>query len=204
MEALKNMNKAFSKVLRDGEWKHLASEEIVPGDIVKLEAGDIVPADMRLLTSASLKIEEAALTGESVPAEKDADKVVAADAPLGDRADMAYSGGTVAYGRGTGVVTHTGMSTEVGKIATMLTDGSQQTSPAPEAAGQDGKTFEHTRACHCRRHLHRAGGARARQHHGSVHDGSRHRGRRHPGGTSPPSSPSCSPSACSVCPSATP
>ena len=70
MEALKNMNKAFSKVLRDGEWKHLASEEIVPGDIVKLEAGDIVPADLRLLTSASLKIEEAALTGESVPAEK--------------------------------------------------------------------------------------------------------------------------------------
>ena len=139
MEALKNMNKAFSKVLRDGEWKHLASEEIVPGDIVKLEAGDIVPADMRLLTSASLKIEEAALTGESVPAEKDADKVVAADAPLGDRADMAYSGGTVAYGRGTGVVTHTGMSTEVGKIATMLTDGSQQTSPLQKQLGKTAK-----------------------------------------------------------------
>ena len=70
MEALKNMNKAFSKVLRDGEWKHLASEEIVPGDVVRLEAGDIVPADMRLVSTASLKIEEAALTGESVPAEK--------------------------------------------------------------------------------------------------------------------------------------
>ena len=139
MEALKNMNKAFSKVLRDGEWKHLASEEIVPGDIVKLEAGDIVPADMRLISSASLKIEEAALTGESVPAEKDAAKVVAADAPLGDRADMAYSGGTVAYGRGTGVVTHTGMSTEVGKIATMLTDGSQQTSPLQKQLGKTAK-----------------------------------------------------------------
>ena len=139
MEALKNMNKAFSKVLRDGEWRHLASEEIVPGDIVKLEAGDIVPADMRLISSASLKIEEAALTGESVPAEKDAEKVVAADAPLGDRADMAYSGGTVAYGRGTGVVTHTGMSTEVGKIATMLTDGSQQTSPLQKQLGKTAK-----------------------------------------------------------------
>ena len=139
MEALKNMNKAFSKVLRDGEWKHLASEELVPGDIVKLEAGDIVPADMRLITSASLKIEEAALTGESVPSEKDAEKVVDVAAPLGDRADMAYSGGTVAYGRGTGVVTHTGMSTEVGKIATMLTDGSQQTSPLQKQLGKTAK-----------------------------------------------------------------
>lgn len=139
MEALKNMNKAFSKVLRDGEWKHLASEEIVPGDVVKLEAGDIVPADMRLLTSASLKIEEAALTGESVPAEKDAEKVVAADAPLGDRADMAYSGGVVSYGRGTGVVTETGMNTEVGKIATMLTDSSQQTSPLQKQLGKTAK-----------------------------------------------------------------
>ena len=139
MEALKNMNKSFSKVLRDGEWKHLASEEIVPGDVVKLEAGDIVPADMRLLTSASLKIEEAALTGESVPAEKDAEKTVAADAPLGDRADMAYSSGVVSYGRGTGVVTHTGMNTEVGKIATMLTDGSQQTSPLQKQLGKTAK-----------------------------------------------------------------
>ena len=139
MEALKNMNKSFSKVLRDGEWKHLASEEIVPGDVVKLEAGDIVPADMRLLTSASLKIEEAALTGESVPAEKDAEKAVAADAPLGDRADMAYSSGVVSYGRGTGVVTHTGMNTEVGKIATMLTDGSQQTSPLQKQLGKTAK-----------------------------------------------------------------
>ena len=139
MEALKNMNKSFSKVLRDGEWKHLASEEIVPGDVVKLEAGDIVPADMRLLTSASLKIEEAALTGESVPAEKDAEKAVAADAPLGDRADMAYSSGIVSYGRGTGVVTHTGMNTEVGKIATMLTDGSQQTSPLQKQLGKTAK-----------------------------------------------------------------
>lgn len=139
MEALKNMNKAFSKVLRDGEWRHLASEEIVPGDIVKLEAGDIVPADMRLLTSASLKIEEAALTGESVPAEKDAEKTVAADAPLGDRADMAYSSGVVSYGRGTGVVTHTGMNTEVGKIATMLTDSSRQTSPLQKQLGKTAK-----------------------------------------------------------------
>ena len=139
MEALKNMNKAFSKVLRDGEWKHLASEEIVPGDVVRLEAGDIVPADMRLVSTASLKIEEAALTGESVPAEKNAEKTVAQDAPLGDRADMAYSSGVVAYGRGVGVVTATGMDTEVGKIATMLTDGSQQTSPLQKQLGKTAK-----------------------------------------------------------------
>jgi hypothetical protein len=139
MEALKNMNKAFSKVLRDGEWKHLASEEIVPGDVVRLEAGDIVPADMRLVSTASLKIEEAALTGESVPAEKNAEKTVAQDAPLGDRADMAYSSGVVAYGRGVGVVTATGMDTEVCKIATMLTDGSQQTSPLQKQLGKTAK-----------------------------------------------------------------
>ena len=139
MEALKNMNKAFSKVLRDGEWKHLESEKLVPGDIVRLEAGDIVPADLRLLSAASLKIEEAALTGESVPAEKDADKTVAADAPLGDRSDMAYSGGTVSYGRGTGVVTATGMKTEVGKIATMLSEEKEQSSPLQKQLGKTAK-----------------------------------------------------------------
>ena len=139
MEALKNMNKAFSKVLRDGEWKHLESEKLVPGDIVKLEAGDIVPADLRLLSTASLKIEEAALTGESVPSEKDCDKVVAADAPLGDRADMAYSGGTVSYGRGTGVVTATGMKTEVGKIAAMLSEEKEQSSPLQKQLGKTAK-----------------------------------------------------------------
>ena len=139
MEALKNMNKAFSKVLRDGEWKHLESEKLVPGDIVRLEAGDIVPADIRLLSTASLKIEEAALTGESVPSEKDCEKIVAADAPLGDRADMAYSGGTVSYGRGHGVVTATGMKTEVGKIAAMLSEEKEQSSPLQKQLGKTAK-----------------------------------------------------------------
>ncbi len=139
MEALKNMNKAFSWVLRDGEYKHLAAEDIVVGDVVKLEAGDIVPADLRLLATASLKVEEAALTGESVPSEKDADKVVDTEAPLGDRADMAFSGGVVSYGRGTGVVCATGMNTEVGKIATMLTAEDAQTSPLQKQLGKTAK-----------------------------------------------------------------
>lgn len=139
MEALRNMNKSFSKVFRDGELKHLASEELVAGDVVQLDAGDIVPADLRLLSSSSLKIEEAALTGESVPSEKDADKLLPDDAPLGDRANMAFSGGVVAYGRGKGVVTATGMDTEVGKIASMLTSSENQTSPLQKQLGKAAK-----------------------------------------------------------------
>jgi Ca2+-transporting ATPase len=128
LESLKKMNKPFSKVYRDGELKTVKSGTLVVGDVVQLDAGDIVPADLRLLSSASLKIGEAALTGESVPSEKNAAKTVSADAPLGDRSNMAYSGGTVAYGRGKGVVVATGMNTEVGKIAKMLsTDGDQST-----------------------------------------------------------------------------
>lgn len=139
MEALRNMNKSFSKVFRDGELKHLASEELVAGDVVQLDAGDIVPADLRLLSSSSLKIEEAALTGESVPSEKDADKLLPDDAPLGDRANMAFSGGVVAFGRGKGVVTATGMDTEVGKIASMLTSSENQTSPLQKQLGKTAK-----------------------------------------------------------------
>lgn len=129
LEALKSSNKPYSKVMRGGERKVIPTEEIVRGDIVVLEAGDVVPADMRLISSASLKIEEAALTGESVPAEKDANAVVAANAPLGDRANMAYSSGTVTYGRGSGVVVATGMNTETGKIAKMLKEVKENPSP---------------------------------------------------------------------------
>lgn len=129
MEALKNMNKPVAKVLRDGKLEKISSAEIVKGDIVILEAGDSVPADIRLITSASLKIEEAALTGESVPSDKDISALIKDDAPLGDRKNMAYSSGTVAYGRGTGVVVATGMNTEVGKIATMLAHDDGQETP---------------------------------------------------------------------------
>ncbi len=129
LEALKNMNKPIAKVLRDGVLVKIDASEIVVGDIVILEAGDSVPADIRLLSSASLKIEEAALTGESVPSEKDIDVIENEEAPLGDRKNMAYSGGAVAYGRGQGVVVAIGMNTEVGKIATMLQEDNKEDTP---------------------------------------------------------------------------
>jgi len=129
LEALKNMNKPLCKVLRDGELIKIRSEELVAGDVVLLEAGDIVPADMRLFESSSLKIEEAALTGESVPVEKDHEMLCKEDAPLGDRKNMAYSSGIVSYGRGKGVVVATGMNTEVGKIAKMLSESDNEQTP---------------------------------------------------------------------------
>ena len=125
IEALQQMSAATSKVLRDGKMCVIHSEELVPGDVVMLEAGDAIPADGRLIDSASLKIEEAALTGESVPVSKFIDLIelreTVADVPLGDRKNMVYMGSSVAYGRGTAVITDTGMATEMGKIADALT-----------------------------------------------------------------------------------
>lgn len=129
LEALKNMNKPFCKVLRDGEVVKVKSEELVVGDMVVLEAGDIVPADLRLVEAMSLKVEEAALTGESVPSEKDAEAVCDTDAALGDRKNMVYSSGVVSYGRGKGVVVATGMKTEMGKIAKMLSEHKEEQTP---------------------------------------------------------------------------
>lgn len=129
LDALKNMNKPFCKVIRDGEMIKIKSEELVVGDLVVLEAGDIVPADIRLIEAISLKVEESALTGESVPSEKDAEIVCDTDAPLGDRKNMVYSSGVVSYGRGKGVVVATGMGTEVGKIAKMLGEHDDQQTP---------------------------------------------------------------------------
>ncbi len=139
LEALKEKNKPFAKVLRDGEQKLIPSEEIVPGDIVVLEAGDVVPADLRLISSASLKIEEAALTGESVPVEKHAEAEVGESAPLGDRVNSAYLGGTVTYGRGRGVAVGTGMNTEMGKIADMLSKTEQSASPLSKQLSKTAK-----------------------------------------------------------------
>ena len=141
LEALKNMNKPYSKVIRDGALMQIKSEEIVPGDIVQLEAGDIVPCDLRLIHSASLKIEEAALTGESVPVEKDAEARIDINAPLGDRKNMAYGTGVVSYGRGRGVVCATGMHTEVGKIAKMLEEGGDQTTPLQKQLDKTAKVL---------------------------------------------------------------
>lgn len=126
---------------RDGNVVEIDSRELVPGDIVLLEAGDVVPADMRLIEAASLKIEEAALTGESVPVEKDITETVEAEAGIGDRVNMCYQNSNVTYGRGTGVVTNTGMYTEVGKIADMLANADESQTPLKQSLEQLSKTL---------------------------------------------------------------
>lgn len=141
IEALKNMSSPIARVRRDGNIVEIDSRELVPGDIVLLEAGDVVPADMRLLEAASLKIEEAALTGESVPVEKDITETVAADAGIGDRVNMGYQNSNVTYGRGTGVVTNTGMYTEVGKIADMLANADESQTPLKQSLEQLSKSL---------------------------------------------------------------
>ena len=133
IEALQQMAAATSKVLRDGKVENVKSEDIVVGDVVLLEAGDAVPADLRILEAASVKIEEAALTGESVPVNKFIDiislKNGEKDVPLGDRKNMAYMGSSVVYGRGLAVVTSVGMDTEMGKIAHAITETKDNATP---------------------------------------------------------------------------
>lgn len=141
IEALKNMSSPMARVRRDGHVIEIDSKELVPGDIVLLEAGDVVPADMRLLEAASLKIEEAALTGESVPVEKDITQAVEADAGIGDRVNMGYQNSNVTYGRGIGVVTNTGMYTEVGKIADMLANADETETPLKQSLEQLSKAL---------------------------------------------------------------
>ena len=144
IEALQTMTAATSKVLRDGKITVLHSADLVPGDVVLLEAGDAVPADGRLLESASLKIEEAALTGESVPVNKTAETISAeGDVPLGDRKNMCYMGSTVVYGRGSAVITATGMDTEMGKIAGVLARTEQEETPLQRKLTQLGKTLSY-------------------------------------------------------------
>ena len=140
IEALQTMTAATSKVLRDGSVTELESSRLVPGDIVLLEAGDAVPADGRLLACASLQIEEAALTGESVPSAK-SPEALTGEVTLGDRRNMAYMGSTVAYGRGRMVVTATGMDTEMGKIAGVLARTEQEETPLQKKLTQLGKTL---------------------------------------------------------------
>ena len=132
IEALQEMSAATSKVIRNGKLVSVKSEDLVIGDVVVLEAGDAVPADCRIFESASMKIEEAALTGESVPV----NKIMAVlngdskgEVPLGDRKNMAYMGSTVVYGRGKAVVVATGMDTEVGKIADALANAEDGETP---------------------------------------------------------------------------
>ena len=139
LDALKSMSAPHARVIRDGEEKVIDASELVPGDIIKLEAGDFVPADARLLHSAGLKSEESALTGESVPSEKDYQAEVKENAPLGDRHNMVYSGCSIAYGTATAVVTATGMDTEMGKIANLLDNEEDGQTPLQQKLAQLGK-----------------------------------------------------------------
>ena len=144
IEALQTMTAATCKVLRDGKQVSVLSQELVPGDVVVLEAGDAVPADGRLLESASLKIEEAALTGESVPVNKVVQQLglePGQQVPLGDRKNMCYMGSTVVYGRGKAVITRTGMDTQMGKIAGALAATADEQTPLQRKLDELGKTL---------------------------------------------------------------
>ncbi len=132
LDALKNMSAPHARVIRDGVEKIIMSSELVPGDIIKLEAGDFVPADARLLKSVNLKSEESALTGESVPSEKFADAEVKEKASIGDRTNMVFSGCSITYGTAIAVVTATGMQTEMGKIAGILANEEENKTPLQE------------------------------------------------------------------------
>ena len=138
IEALQTMTAAKCKVLRDEKTEVLESSNLVPGDVVILEAGDAVPADGRLIECASLKIEEAALTGESTPENKTVE-TIAKDVTLGDRENMCYMGSTVVYGRGKAIITSTGMNTEMGKIAGVLSKTEQEETPLQKKLSQLGK-----------------------------------------------------------------
>ena len=139
LDALKNMSAPHARVIRNGEEKIINAAELVPGDIIKLEAGDFVPADARLIHSVSLKSEESALTGESVPSEKNAEEAVKENAPIGDRTNMVFSGCSITYGTALAVVTATGMDTEMGRIANLLDNESETQTPLQQKLSQLGK-----------------------------------------------------------------
>ncbi len=139
LDALKNMSAPHARVIRDGKESIVNACDLVPGDIIILEAGDFVPADARLIKSVSLKSEESALTGESVPSEKSAVARVKKNAPIGDRANMVFSGCSITYGTATAVVTATGMDTEMGKIANLLSGEEEGQTPLQQKLSSLGK-----------------------------------------------------------------
>jgi len=141
IDALREMSTPEAHVRRGGKVETISSEDLVTGDLVLLEAGDIVPADIRLLESASMKIEESALTGESVPVEKEADVLADEDIPLGDRKNMAFMNSNVTYGRGLGVVVGSGMNTQVGQIAGMINQTKETNTPLQDNLNSLGKTL---------------------------------------------------------------
>ena len=139
MEALKSMSAPHARVIRDGREQIIDAKDLVPGDIIKVEAGDYVPADARLWRSNSLKCEESALTGESLPTEKDAQALVPNDAPLGDRTNMIFSGCSVTYGTAEAIVCAIGMDSEMGKIAGLLNGEGDTSTPLQIKLAQLGK-----------------------------------------------------------------
>ena len=141
LDALKNLSAPHARVIRDGKETIEAAAKLVPGDLIRLEAGDFIPADARLLRSVSLKSEESALTGESVPSEKDARAEVPKTAPLGDRHNMIFSGCSITYGTALAIVTATGMDTEMGKIAGLLEGAENAQTPLQKKLAQLGKAL---------------------------------------------------------------
>lgn len=139
LDALQNLSAPHARVLRDGKELRIEAAQLVPGDIIHLEAGDFIPADARLLQSSSLKSEESALTGESVPSEKDADTVLPAGSAIGDRTNMVFSGCSITYGTAVAVVTATGMQTEMGKIANLLEQAKETQTPLQIKLAQLGR-----------------------------------------------------------------
>jgi Ca2+-transporting ATPase len=139
MAALKRMAAASTHVLRGGRIETVSAAELVPGDVVLLEAGNVVPADLRIIETARLKIDESALTGESVAVEKQVAVISVVDAPLGDRLNLAYKGTTVVYGRGRGLVVATGMGSELGKIAALLSEDAETRTPLQQRLARFGK-----------------------------------------------------------------
>ncbi len=141
LEALQKLSGHDAKVIRGGNIKSIPSRELVEGDIVVLDTGDFVPADLRIFEAINLKSQEASLTGESVPVEKQASEINKEEVPIGDRANMLFSSSLVTYGRGKGIVVETGMNTEVGKIAKMLTGTDEQETPLQKKLNSLGKTL---------------------------------------------------------------
>ena len=141
LAALQKMASPDANVLRDGHRTAIPARQVVPGDVVFLEAGNFIPADVRLLETVNLRIDEAALTGESVPVTKNAQMDLVDDAALGDRKTMAYTGTLVTYGRGVGVVVSTGMATEIGQIAIMLQSVEDEDTPLQKRLDSFGRTL---------------------------------------------------------------
>lgn len=141
LEALQKLSSHVAKVIRNGELIIIPSKELVPGDIVVLETGDYVPADLRIIEAVNLKVQEASLTGESVPVEKNIEAISDEKVGIGDRTNMLFSSSLITYGRGKGIVVETGMNTEVGKIASIINDTNETETPLQEKLNKLGKTL---------------------------------------------------------------